>query len=176
MNLMVTYGGALVGLILAALVLVPWWRKGGGGKSEIGKGAAGGRNWKAIAPFVLALLLGVVCCASVGGLIGGAARKAAQGSDQLGDDGLNLLAGAGSQHLVHASPGRVQAGGAMVVIIALVVLWLVGRRGSKQVKRDLGLGLLAGVCLGPTAAMIQLTSHFLLPLLGGIGSPLTGWV
>jgi hypothetical protein len=175
----ITVGGALVGLVLCAIVIWPWWRKSGGGGKGGGfkeSATAAGRNWKQLLPFLGALALGIVLAVSVGGLIGGAATKVRTGSDQLGDDSLHTLTGASGETVTHSGLAHLQAGAAVVVLILLTVVVLTFRKGSKAMKRDLGFGLIAGTTLGPYAAATGLATAILLPLVNAAGAHIMGWL
>ncbi|MFC1434281.1 hypothetical protein ACEZDB_26940 [Streptacidiphilus sp. N1-3] len=177
--MIVTLGMALFGLALCAIALVPWFRKSGGGKAPGGKGApaaAGGRNYRALLPFVGSLCVGIVVSVAVGGFIGTMASWGRKGGGQAGDDALQLLTGARSYQTEHAAATRLGAGSAVVLLLILTVMVLLWRKGAKALRRDIGLGLLAGINLGPTAAGLGFASSVLLPVLISAGGQVQGWL
>lgn len=176
--MIVTLGMALFGLVLCAVVLVPWFRKSGG-KAPGAKGApaaASGRNYRALLPFAGSLCVGIVVSVSVGGLLGSAASWARKGGGQAGDDFLHLFTGATSYQVSHGGLAHLGDGSAVVLLLILTVMFLVWRKGAKALRRDIGLGLLAGINLGPTAAGLGFASAVLLPALLSAGTQVQGWL
>lgn len=176
--IVITVGGALIGLLAALAVLLPWWRKsggGGGGKSKGGPPTAGGgRNFKALGPFAGGVALGVLSATTVGGALGLVARRIGGGSNTAGDRILAWLTGVGSQSVTRAGLGTLSPGGAVVLILLLVGVVIVWRSSGKALRRDLGLGVLCGCTLGPTAGLAGIAAVVLVPAVNWAGGAVVG--
>ncbi|WP_037605824.1 hypothetical protein [Streptacidiphilus rugosus] len=175
----ITVGGVLVGLLAAAIVVVPWWRKGGGAKpaDPLAKGPAKsskGRNWKALGPFGSALSFGTLCALCTGGLLGQAAHRLGQGSDTLGDKLLSTLTGSNSPAVSHQGLAMLQPGGAVVLILLMVGIIIWWRGSGRTMRRDMLLGLLSGITLGPTAGLAGLAGLLLAPAANQVGAWVVG--
>ncbi|MEZ0066702.1 hypothetical protein ABIA32_002714 [Streptacidiphilus sp. MAP12-20] len=177
-----TVGGALFGLIAALIVLLPWYRKSGGGaaKVDLAKGGPpksagrGGRNWKQLGPFGFAFAIGTLCSLCSGGLLGAMAHQLGNGSSSIGSNVLAVLTGAASPAVARHAQQRLTAGGA-VVLVLLVVGAIVWWRGSgRGMHRDLLCGMLSGVTLGPTAGIGGLAAVALSPVVDQVGGWLVG--
>jgi hypothetical protein len=174
--IVITVGGALVGLLATLAVVLPWYRKSGGAApAKPGKPAAkGGRNWKTLAPFGAGLAIGVLSATCVGGMLGLAARRIGGGSNTAGDRILTWLTGVNSQAVTRAGLGTLQPGGAVVLICLLVGVIVVWRSSGRTLRRDMGLGLLAGCTLGPTAGLAGLAAVVLVPVVNSAGGAMVG--
>ena len=175
--IVITVGGALIGLLACLAVLLPWYRKSGSGGGKGGpKGAAGagGRNWKTLAPFGSGLAIGVLSATCVGGMLGLAARRIGGGSNTAGDRLLSWLTGVNSQAVTRAGLAALNPGGAVVLVLLLVGVVIVWRSSGKRIRRDMGLGLLAGCTLGPTAGLAGLAAVVLVPVVNSAGGALVG--
>lgn len=171
----ISTGGIALAVVLLACVLVPWWRKGGGGKGRPGaEHEGGGRTWRPLVGPILTFALGIVCATSVGGVVGAVARMGTRGSGQLGNDGLSVLFGAQPETRSHPALPHLGGGPAIIVLAALVTLYLVAKKATKQRKRDLIFSLLAGLALAPAAFALQLAHGALLPFLTSGGQQITG--
>lgn len=173
----ISTGGILVAACLLAAVILPWWRtnRGGKGAAHHGDGGAPGKKgWRTlVAPF-LCLSLGIICATSMGGAIGTGGRMATKGANQLGNDGLSVLAGAQAQTVSHPAPAPLSGGAALIVLVGLLIFGLAVHRAQKQRRRDLAFCLLAGLALGPAGFALQLAHGAILPALTSGGSLITG--
>lgn len=140
----VSLGGVTVGTIIVAMVMQRWWKKGGGG----GKGDDGGsRDWKALIPFVLATLHGMLLVICTGGLLGSVAHFALWGVNGLGDMALVYGVGGTSPDVTRARQVALSPGGyAMVLILTALAVghW---KWSKKLPKKQAALGALAGIGL-----------------------------
>lgn len=181
--IVITVGGALIGLLACTTVLLPWWRKSGGGSApapggKLTKGApapaAKGRNWKQLSHFGAGLAVGVLSATCVGGMLGLAARRIGGGSNTAGDKLLNWLTGVGSQAVTRHGLAALQPGGALVLVVLLVGLVIVWRASGRAVRKDLALGVLAGCTLGPTAGLAGIAAVVLVPSVNWAGGLIVG--
>jgi hypothetical protein len=178
--IVITVGGALVGLLACVAVLLPWWRKSGSGPAPSGPnmkkggGGGGGRNWKQLSHFGAGLAVGVLSATCVGGMLGLAARRIGGGSNTAGDKLLAWLTGVGSQAVTRKGLAALQPGGAVILVLLLVGLVIVWRASGRAVRKDLGLGLLAGCTLGPTAGLAGFAAVVLVPSVNWAGGLIVG--
>lgn len=173
----ISTGGVLVAAVLLAAVILPWWRTHRGGKGAATHhrdDAPGKKGWRTLVGPFLCLCLGIVCATSMGGAIGASGRLATRGANQLGNDGLHLLAGAQPQTVTHPAPAPLPGGAALLVLVGVAVFGLTVWRAPKQRRRDLAFCLLAGLALGPAAFALQLAHGAILPLLTSGGNMITG--
>ncbi len=175
----ITVGGALVGFLSCLVVLLPWWRKGGGGKAPAAKGkgaapAAGGRSVKDLSHFGIGLTIGILSATCVGGALGTIAHRIGGGSNMLGDKILSFMTGVASPAVNRKALNALSPGGAVVLILLLVGLVIVWRASHRKIRKDLGLGVLAGCTLGPTAGLAGLAAVVLVPMVNTLGNYLVG--
>lgn len=172
----ITYGGALIGLLCCLFVLLPWYRKGGkGGGPKMAKGDGGGsRSARDLTHFGIGGAIGILSATCVGGALGTIAHRIGGGSNSLGDRVMSFMTGVGSPAVSRTALNRLQPGGALVLILLLVGLVIVWRASGKKIKKDLGLGLIAGCTLGPTAGLAGLAAVVLVPTVNTIGAYTVG--
>jgi hypothetical protein len=178
-NAVITVGGALVGLLAALAVLLPWYRKGGKAPADPAakgpaKSPAGGRSIKTLRPFGAGLALGIMSATCVGGALGTIAHRIGGGSNMVGDRLLSWSTGSASPAVTRHALNQLSPGGAVVLILLLVGLVIVWRGSAKRIRKDLGLGILAGCTLGPTAGLAGLAAVALVPLVNWAGNAVVG--
>ena len=169
-------GGALVGLLAVASVLVPWYRKHGSKAGGGDKGSPGGkgRNLKALAPFGWTLVLGTLSSLAVGGWMGAAAHGVGAGSNTVGAKLLSSLAGANSPAVTRRGIAMLNPGGAVMLVLVLIgcIIWFwMNRRG---VRLQMAAGYIAGATLGPTAGLAGVAGVVLAPIANTVGGYLVG--
>src|ERR1043165_6406480 len=78
----VSLGGITLGTVIVVLVVLRWHKKGAGGK----KGDDGGRDWKALIPFFIALCFGILAVLAAGpsSALGLITRAGLWGGDTVG--------------------------------------------------------------------------------------------
>lgn len=185
MNLVgVTVGEALIGILVAIYVLLPWWRKtssapaaASGGKKG-GPPAAtsrGGRNWRDLRMFGFAFAVGVLAMTTAGGAIGYAAHWTGSAAGTAGDWALNWLTGATTQTTGRHGLGPLGTGGSVVLVSMIFALILIWRStNNKKLKREVLFGTLTGICLGPTAGILGIAGLVLVPAVNMLGDKLVG--
>lgn len=170
-----TAGGALIGLLAVASVLVPWYRKHGSKAGGAEKGTGGkGRNWKALAPFGWTLILGTLSSLAAGGWMGAAARGVGSGSNTMGSKLLSSLAGANSPAVTRRGIAMLTPGGAVMLVLVLLgcLLWFWMNR--RAVRWQMAAGYIAGATLGPTAGLAGVAGVVLAPIANTVGGYLVG--
>jgi hypothetical protein len=179
----VTVGEALVGILVAIYVLLPWWRKSSPAAAAgpaLKKGAPaaparGGRNWRELRMFAFAFAVGVLAMTTAGGAIGYAAHWTGSASGTVGDWALKWLTGAQSQTIGRHGLGPLGPGGSVVLVALVFSLGLILRSTSnKKLKRDVVYGTLTGICLGPTAGILGIAGVVLVPAVNMLGDKLVG--
>ncbi|KUL59661.1 MULTISPECIES: hypothetical protein [Streptomyces] len=170
----VSLGGAAVGTIILFLVLQRWWLKGSKGKSD-GDGG-GGRSWKTLLPFGLGSLYGMLAILAAGGLLGTIVGIALWGANGLGD--LALIYGVGGNSPM-ASRGQQLAltdGGHVIVLLTTALVIGAWRWSKKFPRKQVGLGVLCGICLGLNAGIAGIMAIPLANFANVAGSWWTGVV
>lgn len=162
----VTAGSVLVGLLMVAGRLVPWYRKHGrksGGKGNEGGGSKGGKV-APLGPFLWTLILGTLSALATGGLMGQAARGVANSGNTIGDQMLSTIAGANSPGATRQGISMLTPGGAVLLVIVLFgcLLWF-WMHGWK-IRIEMVCGYIAGVTLGPTAGLAGIAGVILAPI------------
>jgi hypothetical protein len=173
----ITVGGALIGLMAALIVLVPWYRANRAGKKgDVFTKGTGSRkrNWAALGPFGWAFTLGTLSSLATGGLMGKAAMGIANGSNTLGSRLLSSLAGADSPTVTRhgitlLSPGG--AGALLLVELGLIIWW---RLSGGAVRWQMAMGVISGATLGPTAGIAGIAGVILAPAFNTGGGWLVG--
>lgn len=156
----VSLGGLTVGLGILVWCLLQWWFRE---KHRIG----------ALLPFILAALYGMLLILSAGGLLGGSAGVALWGANGLGDLTLVWGVGGGTQDVTRGTPLPLTNGGHAVVVLLTVVLVGLWKFAGKIPNAKIGLGVLAGICLGLVGSIAGAAA---VPLASGVnllGSGLT---
>lgn len=172
MTTVITVGGVLVGLLAALLVLLPWWRKGG---SKGMKGDGGGsRNIKDLTHFGAGIAVGTLSATCVGGFLGTIAHSIGGGSNTVGNNLIGWLTGEASPAVTRRALNALTPGGAVVLILLLVAIVLVWRKSARRIRKDLGLGVLAGCTLGPSAGLAGLAAYVLVPIVNTCGNYVVG--
>lgn len=181
-RVVITVGGALVGLLCATWVIWPWWKKGSAAASaskmvKPGAGAGGkGRDWRALMPFFFALCIGVMSATCVGGILGTIAHRIGGASNTGGNWLLSWLAGSQSPTVTRPSLTMLQPGGAVVLILFVFILGLWLRSTGGKQKQHLILGIICGCTLGPTAGLAGLAGKFLVPFANMAGAKIVGLI
>lgn len=141
----VSLGGAVIGTIILLLVLQRWWLKGAkAGKGEDG----GGRSWKALLPFILGGLYGMLVILCAGGLVAVIAGFALWGANGLGDMALIYGVGGQAPMVSRARQLALTNGGYAVVLICTALVVGAWKWSKKFPRKQVGLGILCGICLG----------------------------
>lgn len=170
-----TAGGALIGLLAVASVLVPWYRRFGRKAPKDGQKAGGkGRNFAYLGPFTWTFVEGVLTSLATGGLMGKTAYAISAGSNTLGNKLLSSLAGATGPGVNRIGIAQLTPGGSVMLIIMLLGLGLWFWGSSRGVKLQMLMGLVGGVTLGPTAGIAGVTGVIISPIVNTFGGWLVG--
>lgn len=181
-SVVITVGGALIGLLCAAYVIWPWWKKGSAaaGAAKLAKpggpAAGGKRNWRTLAPFGYAMCIGVMSATCVGGILGTVAHRIGGASNVGGNWLLSWLAGSASPAVTRPSLTLLQPGGAVVLIVTVFILGMWLRSTSGKQKQYLVLGIICGCTLGPTAGLAGLAGKLLVPAANTAGAKIVGLI
>ncbi|MEE1735955.1 hypothetical protein PUR49_05425 [Streptomyces sp. BE147] len=142
----VSLGGITLGTIIVVLVGVRWYKKGGGGKGEDG----GGRDWKQLLPFTIALAFGILAVLAAGpaSALGLITRLGLWGGDSIGTLYLVYGVGGTSPDVTRAAPVILTPGGNGIFAIWVAVMIALFIWSKKLPRLQTLLGILAGVLLG----------------------------
>jgi hypothetical protein len=156
-------GGALIGLLAAAAVLVPWYRRHGRK-----------RDFMPLGPFLWSMTLGALAALATGGLMGKSARAIATSSNSMGAQMLSTLAGANAPSVTRKGITMLTPGGAVMLIVVLLgcLIWLWTH--SWGIRFKMFAGLVAGVTLGPTAGIAGLIGVVIAPIFNYGGNWIVG--
>jgi hypothetical protein len=147
----VSLGGAAIGTLILVLVLQRWWMKGSKGKG--GDGEGGGRNVRALIPFTLSTLYGMLAILCGGGLLGTILHIGLWGSSGLGTLGLIYGVGGTSPNVTRAQNVALTPGGYVIVFILTGMIGGAFRWSKKLPKKQVALGILCGISLGLVAGV-----------------------
>jgi hypothetical protein len=173
-NPAVTLGGITFGTIIVVLVALRWWKKGGGG----GKGQGGGRDWKDLVPFVVALAFGILAVLAAGPIsaLGLITRLSLWGGDGIGYAYLVWGIGGNSPNVARATSIVLTDGGYAVFAIWTAVMIGAFLWSKKLPKLQTGMGIFAGILLGLSQGIAGLAAVPLASAVNAGGSWYAGLV
>lgn len=157
----VTLGGVTTGLCILAWITVRWWK--------LDRPA-----WKPLLPYLGGVAYGMLLILAAGGLLGAVADVALWGANGLGDAALEYGVGGTSPEATRAKQIALSPGGGSVVIVMTVVMAATWRFSKKLPKKDLGLGMLTGICLGLSGGIAGIAAQALAPAVNSIGDSVAG--
>lgn len=146
----VSLGGAAIGTLILVLVLQRWWMKG---KSKGGDGEGGGRNFKALIPFTLSTLYGMLAILCGGGVLGTLANVGLWGSNGLGGIGLIYGVGGTNPDVTRVRSMALTPGGYVIVFVLTGMIVGAFRWSKKFPKKQVMLGIVCGISLGLVAGV-----------------------
>lgn len=180
MNVTITLGGLLVGLVLILRQFLPaTWaalklKTGGKGKSLDPDAAPARFNLREHAPFLLGATVGMLAISCPGGIIGTIAAKIVGFSNTAGDK--VLAAGAGGQTTAvtrHATTTMTQYG-ALVTVLLVAAVIILRKLLDKKMRGQLGSGIWCGSTLGLSAGAAGLLGSVLIPAVNQLGHMIGG--
>lgn len=128
-----TLAGIGVALAILWANLRPWWK--------------GGRDPKALIPFISAWLLGALATICIGGLLGWGADSAASGLGGAGDTIVRNVTGTNGAPIATTRMGTLTPPGGVVVALHSFGMGLLFKTSEKKDKRRIIGGLLTGAVL-----------------------------
>ncbi|WP_130799772.1 hypothetical protein [Streptomyces otsuchiensis] len=150
-----TIGGAAIGLMLLGIALHHWWK--------------GKRDPKDLIPSAEGVAAGVLATLCTGGLIGGAAGWIAGGANAAGGFAMGAAAGAEDGVIAGAEMPPLSPGGAVLVVVGIVVLCVAIKGAPKAQRRRILGGVIVGATLGLTAGAAAILGGTLVPIVNSIG-------
>ncbi|WP_327309843.1 hypothetical protein OG730_41910 (plasmid) [Streptomyces sp. NBC_01298] len=139
-----------------------WWFKSG-------KGA---RNVRELLPFLTSCAALALVGACVGGLLGTLLGWILEGFGWVGDTALEKGTGADAVSVSRAAEfGTLTPYGSVLMLVIVVVMIAFWKSAVGVLKKELGFGSVAGICLGPFFGAVTLT-----PMVNSIGaSTIQAW-
>lgn len=183
-----TYGGLAVGVFLLVRELWMWWRGGGGASAGPaaprgkGKGAPAAapagrsRDPKALLPFAGGLAFGTLCVACPAGLLGVFAGVLRSGGNAGGGAVMQHATGQAAPAIAQASAPTLDANGALVVTVALLLIIAVWKKLSKIVKGKFKSGVWCGTLLAVGTGIFAIIGQATVPGANQLGAQLIGAV
>lgn len=157
----VTLGGVTIGLSLLAWITVRWWK-------------TDRPNWKPLMPYLGGVAYGMLLILAAGGLLGAIADIALWGANGLGDAALQYGVGGTSPSATRARQIALTPGGHATVLVTTVGFAAAWRFSKKLPKKDLGVGILTGICLGLSGGIAGIAAQALAPAVNSIGDSVAG--
>ncbi|WP_432104882.1 hypothetical protein [Streptomyces sp. bgisy091] len=161
---LVSLGGVVVGLSIAAWFVTRWWS--GNKKHNLG-------SLRQLAPFALCSLYGMLLILSAGGIIGAAADWTLWGTSAIGDAVLEYGVGGQAPDVTRSSHLALTPGGHGVVIIMTVILCAVWSR-RRGFRWDLFASVLCGISLGLSSGLAGVAGYVLSPVVSTAGDFVVG--
>lgn len=180
MNVTITLGGLLVGLILILRQFLPgaWTHLAKGKRSKGGdptEAPAGGKfNLREHIPFIVGTTLGMLAISCPGGIVGTIAAKILQGSNKAGDVALHSGAGGTSTEVTRHAAATMTQYGAMVTLLLVAAVLVLRKILDKTHKKQMFAGVWCGSTLGLSAGAAGLLGAVLIPAANQLGQLLGG--
>lgn len=166
MNVSLTVGGLAVGLSVLAWYLIRWW--------NTQKAVKTGKDWKSLTPLAGGIALGILAASCAGGLLGTIAGWIRKLSNAAGDKVVSGATGTNTQSLGAAGVPALTAGGALLTVVAFVVLIALWKKIKDTSRKPLFFGSVAGVTLGMSPGIAGTLAIALIPLANNAGNSILG--
>ncbi|MCX5201062.1 hypothetical protein OG897_06245 [Streptomyces sp. NBC_00237] len=166
----VSTAGLVLGMGLFAVEHLTWWR-GGGGAAAAG-GAPGGKakDPKELLPFWSGITFGTLMVGCPAGILGYLAGFLRWGGNGLGGVLQSWLTGQSAPTIATAAPPRLDGYGAVVVFVAVIVLWLMRKKIAKASKSRFKKGVFVGVLLALGTGIFAVIGDLVVPGANSLGA------
>ncbi|WP_264203536.1 hypothetical protein [Streptomyces bambusae] len=134
MTIGLSLAGVAVGIIILIANLRPWWN--------------GGRDPKALLPFVSGWTLGALATVCTGGALGWGAHGIAGLISRAGNTATEAVAGTSAAPVETARAGTLTGPGGVAVVVYLAYVVLLYRSSGQQDSRRILGGVATGAILG----------------------------
>ncbi|MDX2702170.1 hypothetical protein PV350_04825 [Streptomyces sp. PA03-6a] len=179
----ITGGGLAIGVFLVVRELYLWFRTGGGGGAAPGgkgkggpPGGGGGRNPKALIPFGAGLAFGTLMVACPAGLLGKLAGLLRGIGNGIGDGVTRAATGHSTATVANGSAPGLDGNGAIVVVVAMLLVIVAWKRLAKTLKGKFGSGVWCGTLLGISSGLFAFLGQLVVPTANDLGAQLLGTV
>ncbi|MFH8369177.1 hypothetical protein [Streptomyces sp. NPDC018031] len=164
MNVALTAGGLLVGLVILAWYGVRWWHANKNKKQS--------KDWKALGPLGYGVLLGILGAAVTGGILGWVFTRVRSASNATGEKVLGSATGANGHAVASTQLPPLTVGGAILTVLVFVAAIALWKRWDKAEQKMIGAGAVSGATLGTSAGVAGSGALALVPLINSIGDSL----
>lgn len=168
----VSLGAVTIGLGILAWHLARWWKTGGGAKA--GPPGGGGRDPKALIPFLASIALGMLCVTAAGGLLGTGAVMLLDAGSTLGNWSLTAVTGTATPGVTRSGQKVLSPGGCAALVIYIVVLAAIWKSGGKVFHGKVTSGVTCGVMLGLSAGFSGVAAAAVVSVFNALGDKVTG--
>ncbi|MEU6449617.1 hypothetical protein [Streptomyces sp. NPDC046979] len=168
----VSLGAVTIGLGIAAWHIARWW-KGGGKGGPPGTGG-GGRDPKALIPFLSSVALGTLSITAAGGLLGTAAMMLLDAGNTLGNWSLTAVTGTATPGVTRSGQKSLTPGGSAALVIYVVVIAAIWKSGGKVFHGKVTSGVTCGVMLGLSAGFSGIAAAAVVSIFNALGDKVTG--
>jgi hypothetical protein len=181
-NVTITLGGLLVGLVLILRQFLPaTWAllklkagKSHGHHHDQENAAPARFNIREHVPFLLGAIVGMLAIACPGGFIGIAAAKIVGISNTAGDKVLAAGAGGSTTAVTRHATATMTQYGALVTVLLVAAVIILRKLLDKRMRGQLGSGLWCGSTLGLSAGAAGLLGSVLIPAANQLGHLIGG--
>ncbi|MCC9307707.1 hypothetical protein LN042_11465 [Kitasatospora sp. RB6PN24] len=180
MNVTITLGGLLVGLVLILRQFLPatWGllklKAGGKGKSPDPDAAPARFNLREHIPFLLGATVGMLAISCPGGIICTLAAKIVGFSNTAGDKVLAAGAGGTTTSVTRHAAASMTQYGALVTVLLVAAVIILRKLLDKKARGQLGAGVWCGSTLGLSAGAAGLLGSVLIPAVNQLGHMIGG--
>ncbi|MER6235938.1 hypothetical protein ABT185_07660 [Streptomyces clavifer] len=171
-----TSAGLAIGIALLAVEHITWWRSGGGaataGKKGGGPVEGGGKakDPKALIPIWSGIAFGTLMVACPAGLLGYGAGILRWGGNGFGGLIMSWMTGQDAATIANAAAPRIDANGALVVTVLVIVLFMLRKKFPKTARGKFGKGVLVGVLVAIGTGVFAIVGNMLVPGVNGFGA------
>ncbi|MEU8886719.1 hypothetical protein [Streptomyces sp. NPDC048442] len=165
----VTTAGLVLGMGLFAAEHLTWWRGGGGAAAAGGAPGSKAKDPKELLPFWSGITSGTLMVGCPAGILGYLAGFLRWGGNGLGGLIQNWTTGTTAPSIATAAAPRIDGYGAVVVTVAVIVLWCMRKKFPKPNKSRFKKGVFVGVLLALGTGLFAVIGDLVIPGANSLG-------
>ncbi|MER6607364.1 hypothetical protein ABT282_15980 [Streptomyces sp. NPDC000927] len=167
-----TSAGLAVGIGLLAVEHVTWWRGSGGGKgAAAAEGGGKAKDPMELIPTWFGIAFGTLMVACPAGLLGYTSGFLRWGGNGIGGLIMSWMTGTDAQTIANSSAPRLDHGGALVVTVLVISLWMLRKKFPKATRGKFKKGVFIGVLLAIGTGIFAMIGDLVVPGANDLG----GW-